>query len=68
MRGRLAPDGTASVVSLGKPQTYILKGPRRSVILQKDETHILKDGDQIALRKNHKTLLRRAVHCLCAAR
>lgn len=52
---RLAPDGTASVVSLGKPQTYILKGPRRSVILQKDETHILKDGDQIALRKNHKT-------------
>ena len=54
---RVANDGTASVISLGKAQTRIVIGSdawsRRTVILGKEQTHALKDGEQIALQKDH---------------
>lgn len=51
---QVAPDGTASVVSIGKPTTKVLTQgsdawSRRTVALEKHQTHILRDGDQIAL-------------------
>ena len=54
---RVAADGTASVQSIGKAQTFIIKPgstawSRCSVILGKDETHALSDGEQIALNKD----------------
>ena len=61
---RVAADGSASVVSLGKAQTFILQPSemlpsgeytRRMVVLRKDEEHVLRDSEQIALRKNHQT-------------
>ena len=47
---QVAADGTASVTALGKAQTYVLKAAEKtSVVLRKEETHVLQDCDQIAL-------------------
>ena len=52
---RVAADGTASVLSIGKAQTFIVKGPRSFLVLRKDQTHVLKHGEQIALRKDPRS-------------
>jgi hypothetical protein len=47
---RVSPDGTATAVALGKAQTYVLKPSAKcSVVLRKDEEHVLGHSDQIAL-------------------
>jgi hypothetical protein len=49
-RIHVAADGTASVTSLGKAQTYVMKMSKKtSVNLAKDKPHVLNEGDQIAL-------------------
>jgi len=64
---RVAADGTASVISLGKAQTHVVKVPivlidlgqgeqwiSRTVVLAKGESHVLVDREQIALGKEPK--------------
>lgn len=67
---RVAADGTASVTSLGKPQTRVVVGAdawrRSTVILGKEQTHVLKDGEQIALHKDHISGFMHAVYTVYA--
>jgi len=54
---QVSADGTASVTSIGKAATFIIKasgdrGWRSSVILRKNQQHLLQDGERIALKKN----------------
>lgn len=62
---RVAPDGTATVTSLGKPQTYILKA-EGTVVLGKDQSDVLKESDQIALHKDHRSGFPEAIYTVYA--
>ena len=47
---RVAPDGTASILSIGKPPTVVCSPDGECYGLQRGRTHVLTDGERIALK------------------